>query len=60
MDNGGGRMIMTCFTAVLIALLVIIVIIFTSDSKPDPALIVCFVLMWATVLMGIMGRWVLK
>ena len=50
-------MIMTCFTAVLIVLLVII---FTSDSKPDPALIVCFALMWATVLMGIMGRWVLK
>lgn len=49
-------MIMTCFTAVLIALMVII---FTSDSKPDPALIMCLVLMWLMVLLGIMGRWML-
>lgn len=49
-------MIMTCFTAVLIALMAII---FTSGSKVDPALIVCLALMWVFVLMGIMGRWVL-
>lgn len=49
-------MIMTCFTAVLIALMAII---FTSGSKVDPALMVCMVLMWVMVLLGIMGRWVL-